>query len=67
MTLLLSLNVIAAALNTDANGNGSVTINNAKPLSANNDWYIVIDYSAAHNRNYFMPMTCGNVAVSAPS
>jgi hypothetical protein len=56
-------------MNTDASGNGSVTItiNNAEPLSANNDWYIAINYRATLNRNYFMPMSCGNVGVIAPS
>jgi hypothetical protein len=55
-------------MNADANGNGSITItiNNAEPLSANNDWYIAIDYSATLNRAYFMPMSCGDVAVIAP-
>jgi hypothetical protein len=33
---------------------------------ANNDWYIAIEYSATLNRAYFMPMSCGNVAVIAP-
>jgi hypothetical protein len=56
-------------MNADANGNGSVTItiNNAEPLSANNDRYIAIDSSATLNRDHFMAMTCGNVVVSAPS
>jgi hypothetical protein len=55
-------------MTADANGNGSVTITitNAEPLSANNDWYIAIDYSATLNRDYFMPMSCGDVAVIAP-
>lgn len=50
------------------NGNGSITItvNNAEPLSASNDWYIAMNYRATLNRNYFMPMSCGDVAVIAP-
>jgi len=56
-------------MSAGATGNGSVTItiNNAEPISASNNWYIAIDYSATLNRNYFMPISCGNVAVSAPS
>jgi hypothetical protein len=56
-------------MSADASGNGAVTItiNNAEPLSASNDWYIAIDYSATLNRSYFMPISCGNVAVIAPS
>ena len=55
-------------MNADTNGNGSITItiNNTEPLSASNDWYIAIDYGATLNRDYFMPMSCGNVALIAP-
>jgi hypothetical protein len=53
-------------MTADANGNGSVTITiqNAQPISASNNWYIAIDYSATLNRAYFMPMSCGDVAVT---
>jgi hypothetical protein len=55
-------------MNADANGYGSITItiDNAEPLSASNDWYIAIDYSSTLNRDFFMPMSCGDVAVIAP-
>jgi hypothetical protein len=48
-------------------GNGSVTVTNAAPLSAHNDWYIAIDYSPTLNGDYYMPMSCDNVVVIAPS
>jgi hypothetical protein len=56
-------------MHADGDGNGSVTItiNNAEPLSASNNWYIAIDYSSTLNRDHFMPMSCGNVVVSASS
>ncbi len=53
-------------MTADSSGNGSVTmtINNAEPLSASNDWYIAIDYNATINKAYFMTVGCGNVVVA---
>jgi hypothetical protein len=54
------------AITADSNGNGqvSMTINNAQPLSSSNNWYIAIDYNATVNNAYFMTVGCGNVVVS---
>jgi hypothetical protein len=56
-------------MTADSSGNGSVTmtINNAEPISASNNWYIAIDYNATINKAYFMTVGCGNVVVSSSS
>jgi hypothetical protein len=53
-------------LTADSNGNASasITINNAQPLSAANNWYIAVDGDPTLNRTYFMPVSCGNVVVA---
>jgi len=53
-------------MTADSSGNGSVTmtINNAEPISASNNWYIAIDYNATINKAYFMTVGCGNVVVA---
>jgi hypothetical protein len=53
-------------MTADSSGNGSVTmtINNAEPISASNNWYIAIDYNATINKSYFMTVGCGNVVVA---
>jgi hypothetical protein len=53
------------ALTADSSGNAtaSIMINSAQPLSSANNWYVAIDYNSTLNRNYFMPVSCGNVVV----
>ncbi|HEY7022534.1 MAG TPA: hypothetical protein VH349_15560 [Ktedonobacterales bacterium] len=56
-------------LTADSSGNASasITIDHAQPVSASNNWYIAIDYNSTLNRAYFMPISCGNVVMVAPS
>src|SRR5262249_33358234 len=53
-------------ITADSSGNGqaTITINNAQPIVASNNWYIAIDYNATLNPNYFMTVGCGNVVVA---
>jgi len=55
-------------LNADGNGNASnsITINNAQPLPTTSDqsWYIAVDYNSTLNRDSFLTVSCGDVAVS---
>jgi hypothetical protein len=53
-------------MTADSSGNGQVTmtIQNAQPISSSNNWYIAIDYNATINNAYFMTVGCGNVVVS---
>jgi hypothetical protein len=57
------------AMTADSNGNGqvSMTINNAQPISSSNNWYVAIDYNATINNAYFMTAGCGNVVVGSSS
>jgi hypothetical protein len=54
------------AMTADSSGNGQVTmtINNAQPISTSNNWYVAIDYNATINPAYFMTVGCGNVVVA---
>jgi hypothetical protein len=56
-------------MTADGSGNGQVTmtIQNAQPISASNNWYIAIDYNSTLNKSYFMTVGCGNVVVSSSS
>ncbi len=53
-------------MTADSSGNGQVTmtINNAQPISTSNNWYVAIDYNATINPAYFMTVGCGNVVVA---
>jgi hypothetical protein len=55
-------------LNADGSGNASssITINNAQPLPTNGEqsWYIAVDYNSTLNRDSFLTVSCGDVAVS---
>ena len=53
-------------MTADSSGNGQVamTIQNAQPISASNNWYIAIDYNASINNAYFMTVGCGDVVVA---
>jgi hypothetical protein len=57
-------------LNADGNGNASnsITINNAQPLPTTSDqsWYIAVDYNPTLNRDSFLSVSCGDVAVAVP-
>jgi hypothetical protein len=57
------------AMTADSSGNGQVTmtINNAQPISSSNNWYVAIDYNATINNAYFMTVGCGNVVVGSSS
>jgi hypothetical protein len=52
-------------LTADDTGNASATlvINHVQPPSSANNWYVAIDYNSTLNRNYPMPISCGNVVV----
>jgi hypothetical protein len=52
-------------LRADSNGSALATITsiNTQPLSSANNWYIAIDYNSTLNRNYFMPVSCGDAVV----
>jgi hypothetical protein len=54
------------AMTADSSGNGQVTmtIQNAQPISSSNNWYIAIDYNATINNAYFMTVGCGNIVVA---
>jgi hypothetical protein len=56
-------------ITADSSGNGQVTmtIQNAQPISASNNWYIAIDYNSTINKAYFMTAGCGNVVVGSSS
>ena len=45
------------------NASATITINHAQPVSPANNWYVTIDYNSTLNRNYVMPVICGNVVV----
>jgi hypothetical protein len=53
-------------MTADSSGNGQVamTIQNAQPISASNNWYVAIDYNASINNAYFMTVGCGDVVVA---
>jgi hypothetical protein len=54
------------AMTADSSGNGqvSMTIQNAQPISSSNNWYFAIDYNSTLNKGYFMTVGCGNAMVS---
>jgi hypothetical protein len=54
------------AMTADSSGNGQVTmtIQNAQPISSSNNWYIAIDYNSTLNKAYFMTVGCGNIVVA---
>lgn len=53
-------------LQADGNGSAStsITINNAQPLPTTESWYIAVDYNSTLNRDSFLTVSCGDVAVA---
>jgi hypothetical protein len=59
--VLYDLAVLTAA--ASGNASSTIAINDARPVSSANNWYVAIDENATLNPNYFMPMSCGHVVV----